>query len=122
MARRQRDAQNWGSVGIGIITFATILAAATSAGIFAVAAELFSPDPSLYPENIQLLITILAIASLLSYVAVVAFGLVSLFRRTQPARRSAAARTAYAASVQTYTAVVAATITVLFPLLERITD
>lgn len=120
MAREERDTQNWGSLSIGIVTFATILAAATSAGIFAVAAELFGSEQSKYTEGVRLLVTVLATASLLAYMSVVVFGLATPFRRTQAARRAEAINTVISVSVQTYTAVIAAVLVILPPLFEEI--
>ena len=120
MAKRRKDTQNWGSVSVGIITFATILAAATSAGIFAIAEELFGLEQTVYPEWMRLLVMSLATASLLAYLAVLGFGLAVLFRRTQASRRMEAINVAIAVVAQSYTAVSAAVLIVLFQLSKEI--
>ena len=120
MPRRGRDTQNWGTVSVGIITFATILAAATSAGIFAVSEELFGSGEAIYPGWMRLLVMILAMASLLADLVVMVFGLPAIFRRTQAARRIAVRNAAGAAFVQAYTAVTAAVLIVLAQLSEEI--
>lgn len=120
MPRRGKDAQNWGTVSVGIVTFATILAAATSAGIFAVSEELFGSEQTIYPEWMRLLVMILAMASLLAYLIVLVFGLPANFRRTQAARRAEVRNAAGAVFVQAYTAVTAAVLIVLAQLSEEI--
>ena len=120
MAKRRKDTQNWGSVSVGIITFATILAAATSAGIFAIAEELFGLEQTVYQEWMRLLVMSLATASLLAYLAVLGFGLAVLFRRTQASRRMEAINVAIAVVAQSYTAVSAAVLIVLFQLSKEI--
>lgn len=120
MPRRGRDTQNWGTVSVGIITFATILVAATSAGIFAVSEELFGYEKTIYPEWMRLLVMILAMASLLAYLVVLVFGLPAIFRKTQAARRTAVSNAAGAVFVQSYTAVTAAVLIVLAQLSEEI--
>ena len=111
----QSGAQNWDSAAIGIATFATILAAATSAGIFAVAARQES-----YPEWAKVAAASLTAISLLAYVASVTFSMSTLFRETQAAQRAIAAWTAIAVLAQTYTALLAAAVLIYFPLLERV--
>ncbi|MYC35967.1 MAG: hypothetical protein F4X66_03520 [Chloroflexi bacterium] len=107
--------QNWGTACIGIITFATVLAAATSAGIFAVTARQEN-----YSEWVRALAAFLVIVSLLAYAFVTVFGLATLFRETSAEQRTEAARTARSAFVQSYSAVLAAILLILFPLLERV--
>ncbi len=66
----QNNVQNWDSAVLGIATFATILAAATSAGIFAVTARQES-----YPEWARVVAASLTAISLLAYVATVTFSM-----------------------------------------------
>ena len=94
--------QKWDSLGIGIATFATILAAATSAGIFAVAGRQEN-----YPEWTLALTAILATVSLLGYLFVTVFALATLFRETPQAKRTQTVLTSFAVVVQTYSAVIA---------------
>lgn len=121
MARRNhRDTRNWESVSVGILTLATILAAATSAGIFAVAAELFHPSDAGYPGWLRLMAMFLAMASLSAYVIAVASGFASLFRRS-PASGIAVTRLAAVwVFVQAYTAVTAALFIIFYQTLEEI--
>lgn len=95
--------QKWNAAGIGISTFATILAAATSAGIFAVAGRQES-----YTEWERIAAASLVTGSLLAYLAVLFFGLAALFRETQAARRADTVKTAIAVLTQANTAVFAA--------------
>ena len=111
----QNGAPNWDSVSIGIITFATIMAAATSAGIFAVAAREES-----YPEGISVLAALLVTISLLAYLFVLFSSLRALFLETQAARRAQVIKTSYAVFAQAYTAVIAASLLIYSPLLERV--
>ncbi len=113
----QNSEQNWGSAGIGIASFATILAAAVSAGIFAVATRQES-----YPEWGRVLAASLGTISLLAYVAVLTFGLSTLFRETQAVRRARAIWSVVAVFVQAYTAVLAVALLIYSPLLDRILE
>ena len=113
----QNSVQNWDSAVLGIATFATILAAATSAGIFAVTARQES-----YPEWARVVAASLTAISLLAYVATITFSMATLFRETQAAQRAIAAWTAIAVLAQTYTALLAAAVLIYFPLLERIRE
>ena len=95
--------QKWDSASIGIATFTTILAAATSAGIFAVAGRQES-----YPEWARAAAATLVTISLLAYFTVLVFSLASLFREGQMERRALALWTASAVIAQAYTSVLAA--------------
>lgn len=109
------DMENWHSVGIGIVTFATILAAATAAGIFAVAARQEG-----YSDWARGLAAFAVTISLLAYAAVVVNGIATLFRESQTERKGVALNAAKAVYVQSYSAVFAAVLMIYFPLLERI--
>lgn len=111
----QNGEQNWGTAGIAIASMATILAAAVSAGIFAVLTQ-----QDKYPELTRWSAAVLATTSLVAYVFVLLFGMAALLRETQKARRTQAARCAAAVFVQGYAAVFAITLIIYFPLLERI--
>ena len=120
MARRQRDVHDWNSVSIGIITFATILVAATSAGIFAISDRLLRPEQASYPEWLLIQVGFLAVISLFAYLAVLASGIAALFRKTQAAKRAEFRNTAIAVLLQAFTASVAAVLIILSPLLKEI--
>jgi len=92
--------RNWDSTGIGIITFATILAAATAAGVFAVTGRQDS-----YPEWTRAAAASMVTISLLAYLAVLLFGMAALFRDTQDDRKAQIVLTASAVFVQAYSAV-----------------
>ena len=92
--------RNWDSIGIGIITFATILAAATAAGIFAVAGQQDS-----YPEWARAVAAPMVTLSLLAYLAVLLFGMTTLFRERKDDRKAQIVLTARAAFLQAYSAV-----------------
>ena len=109
----QDKVRNWDSVALGIIAFATTLAVATGAGIFA-AKEFDSGLPTLT----TVLATLLAAISLLAYLAVVLFGLNTLLGDSQKEQREQIVRTASGALVQAYTAVLAAGMVIVFPFLE----
>ena len=109
----QNSVRNWDSAALGIIAFATTLAVATGAGIFA-AKEFDSGLPTLT----TVLATLLATISLLAYLAVVLLGLNTLLGDNEARQRIQIVRSAYAAFTQTYTAVLAAGIAILFPFLE----
>ena len=94
--------QKWDSAAIGIATFATILAAATSAGIFAVAGRQES-----YSEWTRAVAAFLVTGSLLAYLAVLVSSLATLFRETQLASRTQIVFTSVAVFLQAYTAVIA---------------
>lgn len=95
--------QKWDSANLGIATFTTILAAAVSAVIFAVAERQES-----YPEWARAAAATLVALSLLAYFAVLVFSLASLFREDLAERRALTLWTASAAIAQAYTAVLAA--------------
>ena len=105
--------RNWDSAALGIISFATTLAVATGAGIFA-AKEFDSGLPSLT----TVLAVLLAAISLLAYLAVVLFGLNALHGESQAPQRMRIVMASYAALTQAYTAVLAAGMVILFPFLE----
>ena len=109
------NTQNWGSVGIGIATFARVLAAATAAGIFAV-----TTTQNNYPEWTRITLASLVSISLVAYLAVLLSGMAALFRQTLAAQRAVIAGSASAAFVQVYSAVLAAILLILFPLLGKI--
>lgn len=111
----QNSEQNWGAAGLAIASLATILAAAVSAGIFAVATQQDS-----YSELTRWSAVILATTSLVAYVFVLLFGMAALLRETPAAQRMQAARCAAAVFVQGYSAVLAITLIIYFPTLERI--
>ena len=111
----QNSTRNWDSAGVGIVAFATALAIATAAGVFAVK-ELEGGLPALT----TVLATFLATVSLLAYLAVVLFGLNTLLGEFQATQRERIVRAAYAFFTQAYTAVLAAGVVIYFPLLERI--
>ena len=113
----QNSVRNWDSAGLGIIAFATALAVASAAGIFAVRQF----DSSL-SQMTMVLATILATISLVAYLFVVLFGLASLFRQLQVAQRNQIVRAARAVFVQAYAAVLSIGIVMYFPLLERILE
>ncbi len=105
---------DWGSASIGIATFATILAAAASAGIFAVTARQES-----YSELTRSLAASLSTISLLAYAAVLTFSLAALFGKPQAARRALALWAARAVLAQAYTVALAVILLLHFPLLDR---
>ena len=109
----QNSSRKWDSAALGIIAFATTLAVATGAGIFA-AKEFDSSLPTLT----TVLATLLASTSLLAYLAVVLFGLNTLLGESQEAQREQIVRAAYGVFVQAYSAVLAAGIVIVFPFLE----
>lgn len=90
MDSRRRDSQNWTSVGIGVVTVATIMAAATAAGIFA-APQWFADGPGQgqdsYPEGFRAAAALLPVASLISYWGALFFGLIAAFRRSQASQK-----------------------------------
>ena len=110
----QISPRNWDSAGVGIVAFATALAVATAAGVFAVK-ELEDGLPALT----TVLATFLATVSLLAYLVVVLFGLNTLLGESQGTQRERIVRAAYAFFTQAYTAVLAAGVVIYFPLLER---
>ena len=105
--------RNWDSAGLGIVAFATTMAVATTAGIFA-AKEFDSGLPTLT----TVLATALVAFSLSAYLAVVTFGLNALLADSQEAQRKQIVRAAYGAFAQAYTAALAAVIVIVFPFLE----
>ena len=109
------DTQKWSSAGIGIATLATILAAATSAGVFAIAGRQES-----YPEWARGISALLATISLLAYLVVVVFSLAALFRETHSAKRAQIVLAAGAVFVQVYTAVFAVLLVIYSQLFQRI--
>ena len=117
MADAQPDTQNWASVSLGIVTTATILAAATSAGIFAVSSGLFGSAKGGYPEWLKELSAFLAIISLLSYGAVLVFGLAAPFLRPEEAQRGEALKSAAALYTQAFSAIIAAVLIIFAQLL-----
>ena len=106
---------NWESTGLGIIAFATVLAVAIAAGIFA-SKELEAGLPVLTTVLAMFLATI----SLIAYLVVVVFGLATIFRQFKSAKRAQIVIAATAVFVQAYAAVLAAGVVVYFPLLERV--
>ena len=113
----QNSVRNWDSAGIGIVAFATALAVATAAGVFAVKG--LGDDLSTLTT---VLATLLATISLLAYLAVVVFGLNALLGETETGQREQIVRATYAVFVQAYTAVLAAGVVIYFPILERILE
>ena len=111
----RNSAMNWESVGLGIIAFATVLAVAIAAGIFA-AKELEAGLPVLTTVLAMFLATI----SLIAYLLVVLFGLATIFRVIQSEKRAQIVNAATAVFAQAYTAVLAAGVVVYFPLLEKV--
>lgn len=102
---------------MGIVAFATTMAVATAAGIFAMK-ELEGGLPALT----TVLATLSATVSLLAYLAVVPFALNALLGEFQAGQRERIVWAAYAVFVQAYSAVLAAGIVIYFPLLERILE
>ena len=105
MADAQPDTQNWASVSLGIVTTATILAAATSAGIFAVSSGLFGSAKGGYPEGFRTAAALLPVASLISYWGALFFGLIAAFRRTQASQKGEVLKAVILIYVQAGTAV-----------------
>ena len=107
MNKRRRDTQNWASVSLGIVSTATILAAATAAGVFAVSSQLSGPGQEGYPEWLIALETGLAIGSLIAYGGVLVFGLSTPFFSQQTSQRYVAFRSAIALYAQAFLAILA---------------
>ena len=111
----QNSLRNWDSTGIGIVAFATALAVATAAGIFAVKE---------FEEGIPWITTILAMLlatiSLVSYLLVVLFSVATLLRESQNEQREQIVKAAFSVFAQAYAAVFAAGVIIYFPLLEGI--
>ena len=117
MADAQPDMRNWASVSLGIVTTATILAAATSAGIFAVSSGLFGSPKEGYPEWLKELSAFLAIISLLSYGAVLVFGLAAPFLSPHEAQKGEALKSAAALYAQAFSAIIAAVLIIFAQLI-----
>ena len=111
----QNSPRNWDSAGIGIVAFATALAVATAAGIFAV--KEFEKG---LPWLTTILAMFLATIRLVSYLLVVLFGVTTLLREPQNEQREQFVKAAFSVLAQSYAAVLAAGIVIYFPHLERI--
>jgi len=120
MARTERHDGAWESASVGIATFAAILAAATSAGIFAVISGLFTPEAEGYPTWLKGSVAFLAVTSLLAYLFTLASSLAVYFRRTPDLRRTVFRNAAVAVFVQAYVAVLAVLLIILWPFLEEL--
>lgn len=109
MDNRRRDSRNWTSVGIGVVTVATIMAAATAAGIFAAPPQWLADGPGpgqeSYPEGFRMAAALLPVASLISYWGALFFGLIAAFRRTQASQKGEVLKAVILVWVQAGTAV-----------------
>ena len=112
--------RNWAALSIAIVSLATILAAATSAGIFAAAAALFGTAEVSYPGWLRLLIILLAGLSLTAYAVALGFGLASPFFGDPGAQRARALGSAVLVLLQAYTAVAAVFLMLIYHLFQEI--
>ena len=113
---RRPPARDWTAVSIGLITVATIIAAATVAAYINLAQ---APPPATPNQDALRLPTvpgIIAYYSLWAYIGVVSAGLVALFGATAAAQRTLVQLTAIAFYAQVFAVVIFAWIIILQPL------
>ena len=104
---RQQPARDWTAVSLGIITVATIIAAATVAAYINLAQA--SPPPTIPSQDALRLSTvpgIIAYISLWAYLGVVSTGLIVLFGTTDAEQRAIVRWTAIAFYAQVFAVVV----------------
>ena len=99
--------RNWAALSIAIVSLATILAAATSAGIFAAAAVLFGTAEVSYPGWLRLIVMLLAVFSLAAYAVAMSFGLAAPLLGDHGAQRTGTLGAAALVLLQAYAAVAA---------------
>ena len=104
---------DWVTVGISIVTIATIVAAATTAAAIGIVLETTNDDAL----PITWLAVGAALASLAAYYTVVMTGLSTLFRAALPDREKEAKRSAIALNLQIFAALVFAAVAIVGPLL-----
>ena len=118
--RRRQPAQDWTGVSIGIITVATIIAAATVAASVNLTQGQVSEMPSATANHDALRLTAvagsLALFSLWAYLCVVSAGLVALFGATAREQSPIARLTVIAFYAQVFAVVIFASVIILQPL------
>ena len=120
MNDRPGDSRNWASLCLGIVTLATILAAATSAGIFAASPALFGATQGVvYPGWLRLFIMLLAVFSLTAYAIALGFGLTAPLFRNQETQRAGSIVTAAFVLIQAYAAVSAVFLILIYHLFKE---
>ena len=120
MNDRPGDSRNWASLSLGIVTLATILAAATSAGIFAASPALFGAMQGVvYPGWLRLFIMLLAVFSLTAYAIALGFGLTAPLFRNQDTQRTGSIVTAAFVLIQAYAAVSAVFLILIYHLFKE---
>lgn len=112
--------RNWAALSIAIVSLATILAAATSAGIFAAAAVLFGTAEVSYPGWLRLIVMLLAVFSLAAYAVALSFGLAAPLLGDQGAQRTGTLGAAALVLLQAYAAVAAVFLMLIYHLFREI--
>ena len=118
--RSRRDSQNWGSIATGIVTLASAIAAATSAGFFAVAPELFDPEQTTFPALLRAVVMLLTMTSLSVYLIVVVSGLAVFFCTNQADRIARIRQAAIFVWLQVYTAIISILIIIFYQILREL--
>ena len=110
---RQQPARDWTAVSLGLITVATIIAAATVAAYINLSQATPPATPNQDAQRLSTVPGIIAYYSLCAYLGVVSAGLAALFGATAAAQRTLVQLTAIAFYAQVFAVVIFAWIIIL---------